>query len=140
MIDQQTKTLDQIYGCNFKRVPYLYGEMEGTTPFPINEADEDLDSDKQQQQNQHKIISPIQLKSQLKPLIQTRKRRQTVHKSPVNKSQFDNHIGFRNSFYKSNNKVNLVSRQRVEELKNYEISMFTKYAQRFQLSKQVLWN
>ncbi|CAD8078070.1 unnamed protein product [Paramecium sonneborni] len=138
MIDSDTITLDQIYGCNFKRVPLLYGEMEGTNPFPINETDEDLDSDKQR--DQQKQISPTQQKAQLKPLIKTRKRQQTVHKSPVNMSQFDKHIGFRNSFYKNNNKINLASRQRVEEVKNQEIGMFTKYVQRFQLQKLQIWN
>jgi hypothetical protein len=41
----ETITLDQIYGCNFRRLPVAVQDMEGTTPFPINEIDEDLDSD-----------------------------------------------------------------------------------------------
>ncbi|CAK78208.1 unnamed protein product (macronuclear) [Paramecium tetraurelia] len=139
MIDSDRITLDQIYGCNFKRVPLLYGEMEGTNPFQINETDEDLDSDKQIP-DQPKQISPTLQKTQLKPLIKTRQRQQTVHKSPVHVGQFDKHIGFRNSFYKNNNKINLASRQRVEEVKNQEIGMFTKYAQRFQLQKLQIWN
>ncbi|CAD8155952.1 unnamed protein product [Paramecium pentaurelia] len=139
MIDQERISLDQIYGCNFKRVPLLYEEMEGTNPFQINEADEDLDSDKQILE-QPKQISPTLKKAQLKPLIKTRQRQQTFHKSPINMSQFEKHIGFRNSFYMNNNKINQASRQRVKQVKNQEIGMFTKYAQRFQLQKLQIWN
>lgn len=46
MIPPTPITLDLIYGVNFKRVPILYGEMEGTNPLIINEIDEDSYSEK----------------------------------------------------------------------------------------------
>ncbi|CAD8184313.1 unnamed protein product [Paramecium octaurelia] len=138
MISSMPITLDQIYGVNFKRVPILYGEMEGTNPLPINETDEDQYSEKISRQQQKRSLPPLQ-KVDIRVVGEKQKKKQNMHRSPVISSQFEQHIGFRNTFYRYN-KVNLESRWRVEEIKNKEQGLFTKYAQRFNVPKSQIWN
>ncbi|CAD8096903.1 unnamed protein product [Paramecium primaurelia] len=138
MIQSIPLTLDQIYGVNFKRIPILLGEMEGTNPLPINETDEDLYSEQNSREQQKRSLPPLQ-KVDIRIMAEKQKRRQNVHKSPIVSSQLEQHIGFRNSFYR-NNKINLASRQKIEEIKNRELGLYTKYAQRFNVPKSQIWN
>ncbi|CAD8110946.1 unnamed protein product [Paramecium primaurelia] len=138
MISSIPITLDQIYGVNFKRVPILYNEMEGTNPLPINEIDEDTYSEKNSRQQHKHSLPPLQ-KVDIRAIGEKQKKKQNLYRSPVISSQFDQHIGFRNSFYRQN-KVNLESRQRMEEIKNKEQVLYTKYAQRFNVPKSQIWN
>ncbi|CAD8188593.1 unnamed protein product (macronuclear) [Paramecium tetraurelia] len=138
MIQSIPLTLDQIYGVNFKRVPIFLAEMEGTNPLPINETDEDQYSEKNSREQQKRSLPPLQ-KVDIRVMVDKKRRRQNVHKSPVVSSQLEQHIGFRNSFYR-NNKINLASRQKIEEIKNRELGIYTKYAQRFNVPKSQIWN